>query len=58
MQKLYKQLEEFMREEIYPREKEVLQERFDEKRWQVHPMMEELKVTLFICCLNDRRVYL
>ena len=42
---LYKKLEEFMKEEVFPNEKEVLVERFGEDRWQPHPKLEELKVT-------------
>ena len=41
---LYMKLEEFMKEEVLPNEKQVLVERFGEDRWQPHPKLEELKV--------------
>ena len=36
-----------MKEEVYPNEKQILVERFDDQRWQPHPKMEELKVCTY-----------
>ena len=43
-QKLYAQLDAFMKEEVYPREKEISIERSGNEKWQPHPLIEELKV--------------
>ena len=42
-QELYAKLDVFMKEKVYPVEKEVIAERFGEERWQPHPKLEELK---------------
>ncbi|XP_065062063.1 acyl-CoA dehydrogenase family member 10-like isoform X2 [Rhopilema esculentum] len=42
-QKLFAQLDAFMKEEVYPREKEISIERSGNEKWQPHPLIEELK---------------
>ncbi|XP_057314737.1 acyl-CoA dehydrogenase family member 10-like isoform X2 [Hydractinia symbiolongicarpus] len=43
VQHLYSQVNKFMKDEIYPIEKEMFVERSPEQKWTVHPKLEELK---------------
>lgn len=45
-QQLYKSVNEFMIEYIYPVERELTEHSLSKDRWTVHPLIEELKVSL------------
>lgn len=45
--KLYDRVKTFISDEIAPKEKEMTKERGENERWTVHPIMEELKVSVF-----------
>lgn len=48
--KLYDRVKTFISDEIAPKEKEMTKERGENERWTVHPIMEELKVSVFSQC--------
>ena len=43
---LYDRVKTFISDEIAPKEKEMMKERGENERWSVHPIMEELKVSV------------
>ena len=47
-QELYAKLDAFMKEKVYPVEKEILTEKVGGERWQPHPKLEELKVCIYL----------
>ena len=50
VRKLYNELVTFLDEHVYPNEKEIMEIRPEPDRWTVHPLLEQLKVTCFLCC--------
>lgn len=43
---LYYRVQTFISDEIAPKEKEMMRERGENERWTVHPIIEELKVSV------------